>query len=165
MTPVPQPRSSARPSGRSGARSSSRPLRSSWKASAQAHWERRRYMCATCRCISTCWRVCSVRPLMCGQSRKPGAGRPPREGPSVGPRVADDERMPAGSVARRVLLALALLVPLSVDPFGADTQGMKAELLALCGGLLLLLDARDRLARRPVAPLDAPELLLVALLA
>ncbi|HEX5011750.1 MAG TPA: O-antigen ligase family protein, partial [Planctomycetota bacterium] len=71
--------------------------------------------------------------------------------------------MPAGSVARRVLLALALLVPLVVDPFGADTQGMKAELLALCGGLLLLLDARDRLARRPVARLDAPELLLLAL--
>ena len=71
--------------------------------------------------------------------------------------------MAAGSVARRVLLALALLVPLVVDPFGADTQGMKAELLALCGGLLLLIDACERLAHRSVAGLDAPELLLLAL--
>src|SRR4029079_18768134 len=82
--------------------------------------------------------------------------------PSVGPRAADDVRMAAGSVARRVLLALALLVPLVVDPFGADTQGMKTELLALCGGLLLLIDACERLAHRSVAGLDAPELLLLA---
>jgi O-antigen ligase len=69
--------------------------------------------------------------------------------------------MPA---ARRVILALSLLVPLVVDPFGADTQATKAGLLAICGSLLLLIDARERLAGGPVARVDVPELLLLLLL-
>ncbi len=73
--------------------------------------------------------------------------------------------MAAGSTARRALLVLALLVPLAMDPFGADTQGWKAALLALAGGLLLALDGAAALAGRPVPRATAPEVVLALLAA
>jgi O-antigen ligase len=72
-------------------------------------------------------------------------------------------RMPDRSPVRRALLVLALLVPLVVDPFGADTQGAKALLLALCGGLLLILDGAAAWRGRPVPQPGAPEALLMLL--
>jgi len=71
--------------------------------------------------------------------------------------------MAAGSTLRRVLLVLALLVPVAIDPFGADTQGWKGSLLAISGGLLLALDGAAALAGRPVPRVTAPELLLALL--
>lgn len=73
--------------------------------------------------------------------------------------------MPTPSAVRRALLALALLVPLAVDPFGADTQGVKTALLTLAGGTLLALEGAAVLAGRPVPRTTGPEALLLLLCA
>ena len=65
---------------------------------------------------------------------------------------------------RRLALALALLVPVVVDPFGEDTQGAKTLLLSLCGLLALVLGAVEVLARRRrPQPTTVAERLLIAL--
>ena len=68
------------------------------------------------------------------------------------------------SPPRRLLLPLALLVPLVVDPWGLDTLATERLVLGLVGLALLGLEALEVLvARRPVLPLANPELALVAL--
>jgi len=73
--------------------------------------------------------------------------------------------MSAPVAVRRTLLVLALLVPLAVDPFGADTQATKAGLLALVGGALLALEGAAVVAGRPVPRATGPEALLLLLAA
>ncbi|MBM3985928.1 MAG: hypothetical protein FJ296_09610, partial [Planctomycetes bacterium] len=66
---------------------------------------------------------------------------------------------------RRTLLLLALLVPLVLDPFGADTQATKAGLLAMVGGTLLALEGAAVVVGRPVPRTTGPEALLLLLAA
>ncbi len=71
----------------------------------------------------------------------------------------------AVGIPRSLVLALALLVPVVVDPFGEDTQGAKALVLSLCGLAALVLGASEvlRHGRRPASTTLA-ERVLVALL-
>jgi len=71
----------------------------------------------------------------------------------------------AVSVPRFLLMGLALLVPLVIDPFGVDTQGAKTLVLSLCGLAVLAMGASEVLrgSRRPAATTLA-ERLLIALL-
>jgi O-antigen ligase len=66
---------------------------------------------------------------------------------------------------RRALLVASLLVPLVMDPFGADTQAAKAGLLALVGGTLLALEGAAVVAGRLVPRTTGPEALLLLLAA
>ncbi len=70
----------------------------------------------------------------------------------------------APSVLRRLVLPLALLVPLVVDPFGLDTLTTERLVLCLVGAVLLGLEAAEGLfGRRASLLLATPEALLVAL--
>ncbi len=72
---------------------------------------------------------------------------------------------PSPSTARRLLLALGLLVPLVVDPYGLDTLSVERLSLCLIGSLLLGLEATEGLfARRPLLGLAPAEALLLALI-
>jgi O-antigen ligase/Flp pilus assembly protein TadD len=77
--------------------------------------------------------------------------------------VAMMSRMRDLSGFRRALLVVALFVPLVVDPFGADTQGAKSALLALCGGLLLATEGAAAFSGQPIPAPTVPEALLMLL--
>lgn len=53
------------------------------------------------------------------------------------------------SSLRRALVAVALVVPLVVDPFGQDTGGAKWTVLTLCGLLALLVKGLEVISGRP----------------
>ncbi|MDG2149144.1 MAG: O-antigen ligase family protein [Planctomycetota bacterium] len=72
----------------------------------------------------------------------------------------------APTLPRRLLLPLALLVPLVIDPYGADTLLMERLVMSLVGCALLLIEASEGLFSRRVAlPLAGPEAMLLALIA
>jgi O-antigen ligase len=69
------------------------------------------------------------------------------------------------SLPKRLAIAAALMVPLVVDPFGADTQGMKALVLGLCGAGALAAGALEVLRQpRQGSTSPLPERLLLLLL-
>ncbi|MGQ0553954.1 MAG: O-antigen ligase family protein [Planctomycetota bacterium] len=71
-----------------------------------------------------------------------------------------------GGLLQRLVLGAALLTPLAVDPFGADTQLFKAGVFGLWGVLLLAVGALAVLRnRRRPAVFGAPEWLLLSLIA
>jgi len=70
------------------------------------------------------------------------------------------------STGRRLILALALFIPLVVDPWGLDTLSAERLVLGLAGLLLLAGEALQVLSgRRAIVALSAPEALLAALAA
>ena len=70
----------------------------------------------------------------------------------------------SSSLPRRLAVIAAALVPLVVDPFGADTQGLKGVVLALCGTVALLAGAlEDAGGRHPRQLPFLPETVLLLL--
>ena len=88
-----------------------------------------------------------------------------------GPRATHNAHLPMAapspatlSLLRRLLIVAALLAPLAVDPFAADTQLFKKLLVSLLGVMALATEAAETLLRpRTVAPSTWPERFLALL--